>query len=99
MARHLTIPLNGSTVAALLWTLAVVLMAWDILGGNDHLGRLSILVAMVALCLTMNALLRHHRRVVLEVISHHFRMAVEDDLDRLPPQREGPARPLRSRQD
>lgn len=73
-ARQVTIPINCGTAGALLWLLAVGLTAWDMFGGPDDVGRLACIVGLAAASLTFDALLRFHRRVVLEVMNYEFRM-------------------------
>lgn len=86
--RRLSIPLNCLTMAVPLWLSAWSLLAWSIVfEAANYLGRCGILVGLMAACLTLNGLMRHHRRVILEVMSYEFRIRdPQGDLE-LPPQR------------
>lgn len=77
-ARSITIPVDCQLAAGALWTTATVLMGWDIFGGPADLGRAAMLIGLVAACVTTNILVKHHRRVVLEVMSYEFRLRDEE---------------------
>lgn len=65
-------PSGSAAMSTLLWLVAVSLMVAE--GGDQTtpdgtLARWSILVALVATCCTVSALINHARRVVLDVVS------------------------------
>lgn len=99
--RKVTIPINGSSMAAVLWIGAIGLLVWDVIhGASGHLGRAGVLLGLIATCLTLNALMRHHRRVLLEVISYEFQMRDErKPVGDLPQQPGTVTRPFRTRVD
>lgn len=72
--KSITIPVDCQLAAGLLWLVSAGLMIADLMGGAADLGRASVLVSIIAATVTINALVAHHRRVVLEVMNYEFRL-------------------------
>lgn len=68
---RLTICIRPAAIgAAALWVLAIALMTWATLGGGaDEKGRWAILAGIGAGTLTLTLVMKHCRRVILEVMS------------------------------
>jgi hypothetical protein len=64
--------------AVLLWALAVGLMSWDMLDGPAvaEKGRWAILAGIAAATLTVSLVMRHCRRVILEVMSREHMLQI-----------------------
>ncbi len=76
-ARTVTIPLNGSACAVLMWLTSVTLMTLEtILSPEGNLGRWALLIGIAAGCWTIARLLTYHRRVVIEVTRFELRQAL-----------------------
>lgn len=71
--RSVTIPVNMASAAVGLWVTALALMIVGTLLDFDRAAWWALLIGMAAVCETIAALMRHHRRVVLEVVSYEFR--------------------------
>lgn len=89
ISQCVDIRLNGITLAGVLWAAAFGMLTWDTL--DAHMGpvsRWALLLGMVAAVWTIELLLKHHRGVILEVMSWEHRMLYGDGSDG--PEREQP---------
>lgn len=73
----ITIPVGLELAAGILWVLAVLLMMGAMRGGDDFHVWWSLMVGLAAVSATGAALMRYHRRVLMQVIAWEFQVRDE----------------------